>query len=70
MSGVVPNRLIVVDLRVMSEKKNTIRFDSSAVEEENRSANVQNIYIKKTALAAAFGGWPKKGVRVTIEALT
>lgn len=65
----VPNRLIQVDLVVMTEKKNTVRYDADADQEKSRAANVGNIYIKKTALASAFGHFPSKGVRITIEEL-
>ena len=69
MSNVVPNRFIQVDICFPTEKKNTVRYDADLDQEKSRAATVGNIYIKKTALAAAFGHFPSKGVRVTIEEL-
>ena len=67
--AVKPAPFVQVDLKVVIEKKNTMRFDFSADRNVSQGANVQNLYVKKSALANAFGNFAPNGVRITIEAL-
>lgn len=57
---------IVVELQQTKETKNMVRYDAHADEETSRHANVPNLYVRKTVLATAFNGFPKK-IKVTIE---
>jgi hypothetical protein len=57
---------IVVELQQTKETKNMVRYDADKDEEVSRRANVPNLYVRKTVLAAAFNGFPQK-IKVTIE---
>lgn len=58
---------VSVELEQTKETKNMIRFEKFPGDEEsNRRATVPNLYVQKTALAAAFSKFPKK-IRITIE---
>lgn len=57
---------VQVTLVQTKETKNMVRYDAPGGEELARQANVPNIYLRKTALASAFGGFPDK-ITITIE---
>lgn len=59
-------QLIQVTLAKAYERKNTVRYNAQVAEEQQMFATVPNIYVRKTALAAAFSGFPEK-IKVTIE---
>lgn len=58
--------LITVTLHQSKETKNMIRYDAPGSEDEQRRANVPNLYVRKTALATAFSEFPAT-IKVTIE---
>ena len=63
----MPVQLIRVELQLKKETKNMVRFDADPLDEDvSRHATVPSIYVRKTALANAFGGFPQ-GITVTIE---
>lgn len=60
-------QLIQVSLfRDPEDRKNTIRYNAAGDPEQARHANISMVYVKKTALAAAFGGFPDT-IKLTIE---
>lgn len=62
-----PSKFIQVELQKVKETKNMIRYDADALDENaSRQGTVPNIYIRKTALANAFGGFPAS-IKLTIE---
>ena len=60
-------RQIVITLEQTKETKNMMRYDAPGADEDaRRQGNVPNLYVRKTALAAAFGGFPLK-LKITLE---
>ena len=57
---------ITIDLTQERETKNMILFVAHPDSDIARKANVPNLYVRKTALAAAFNGFPQK-LRITLE---
>jgi len=58
---------VQVELSKTKETKNMVRYDGPGQDEDTRRlGNVPNLYIRKTALAAAFSSFPEK-IKVTIE---
>lgn len=61
--------LVTIELTQVKETKNMVRFEKFPGDDEsNRRATIPNLYVQKTALAAAFNGFPQK-IKVTIEVM-
>lgn len=59
--------LITIVVEQVKQTKNMVRFEKFPGDDEgNRRATVPNLYIQQTALATAFGKFPKK-LKITIE---
>lgn len=60
---------IQIDLEQVKTTKNMIRYEKFPGDDEgNRRASTPNQYWQQTALASAFGKFPKK-IRITVESL-
>lgn len=59
-------RFIIVTLELEKETKNMVRYRAPGDEDASSRANVPLQYIRKTALASAFGKFPAK-LKLTIE---
>ena len=58
---------VVVTLLQTKETKNMVRYDAPGEDEETRRrSTVPNLYVRKTALASAFNGFPTS-IKVSIE---
>lgn len=60
------NPLIAVTLVQEKETKNMVKYVAPGDEEQQQRSNIPNIYVRKTALASAFGKFPAQ-IQVMIE---
>lgn len=60
-------RQIVVTLEKEKETKNMVRYKAPGADEDiQRTATMPTLYVRKTALATSFGGFPAS-IKVTVE---
>jgi hypothetical protein len=60
------SNLVSVTLQQEKETKNMVKFVAPGTPDEQRHGTIPNLYVRKTALASAFGKFPTS-IRVTVE---
>ena len=59
-------RFLQVTMEKEKETKNMVRYAAPGGDEAQHTASIPLVYVRKTHLASAFGGFPEK-IKLTVE---